>query len=241
MKSSSTSGGNARKKSTYATTIQLSQRRRSVGSTATSSPPASPSGMTSRLRSSVVPNPLRRYGKTFAAISGLRNCWRIASMSPSRYEDRFQPLTLPRKPRLHPPPEDHERDEEHEVGDRPERERRRVAGKARRRVRRTEDLRQRDDRAERSALGDRDRAVGERRDRNAERLRDDDVDECLQAVHPGRAGRLVLTLRDRDDSGPEDLLRERAEDQGQREPGRGERAHRQSGVREREEQDDDHH
>ena len=74
MKSSSTSGGNARKKSTYAITSQLSQRRRSVGSTATTSPPASPIGITIRLRSSVVPKPFSRYGKTFAAIAGLKNC-----------------------------------------------------------------------------------------------------------------------------------------------------------------------
>ena len=65
-----------------------------------------------------------------------------------------------------------------------ERQRRRVAGEARGRVRRSEDLGERDHRPERRTLGDRDRAVGERRDRQPHRLRHDDVDERLPAVMP---------------------------------------------------------
>src|SRR5436853_3418153 len=203
MKSSSTSGGKARKKSTYAMRSRFSHLRCKWYSIATARPVATPSGTMTRESATVMPTPRARNGQARAKIAALKKTWRICSIA----------LALPGEARLDPAARHHHRQKERQVGRRAERERRRIARLARARGGVVNDLVYRDHRAERRALGDGDHAIGERRDRQSHGLRQDDVHERLQARHAGRARRLGLPFRHREDAGPENLLGERCQHQ----------------------------
>src|SRR5437867_6661176 len=93
------------------------KRRRTVPSSATAIPPQRPSGTTTRHSRAVMPRPLTSSGVAARMISTLKKLRTRASIS-----------TLPGEARLDEAPEDDDRPEEDQIGERTERERRRIAG-----------------------------------------------------------------------------------------------------------------
>src|SRR4051812_22677672 len=120
MKSRGTSGGNARKKSTYALRKRLSHFRCRGYSIATVSPLKTPRGTMTRDRSAVISMPRSRNGQERSRIAPLKNTWMIWST-----------LALPGEAGLDPAARDDHRQEQDQIGKRAQRERRRVARLAR--------------------------------------------------------------------------------------------------------------
>src|SRR3990170_2830843 len=223
--------GSPKKMTIRRTRGQRPHARRPVESSATPGPPATPAGTTTRQRSTVMPRPLSRSGAAARIIAGLKKFWISASTrSP-----------LPGEARLDPAPHRHEGDEQDEVGGRAERQRRGVARERLARDRLREDLGHADDGAERGALGDRDRAVRERRNGQTQGVREHHEGERLAEREARGARRFPLPARHREDAGPEDLLGVGREHQREARPGGGDAAHPDAHVGQREvEEDDDH-
>src|SRR5687767_10186785 len=112
-KISSTSGGKARKKSTQAISGYRTHGLRTLASIASASPPMRPSGTTISESSTVLPRPARMIGQAALMICRLK---KVSSI----------PLALPGHAGLQPAAEDHHREEQDQVGERAERQRRRV-------------------------------------------------------------------------------------------------------------------
>src|SRR4051812_36222306 len=118
MKISSTSGGRARNRSTQAQSGQATQRLLTVESSARMVPPITPSGITRMESQMVTLKPCQRIGQACSRMSSEKKA--------SRKSSKVMVSPLPCEAGLDPAAEDHHRDEQDHIGDRAERQRRRV-------------------------------------------------------------------------------------------------------------------